>query len=127
MWGGPVATAKPETPGPRCLINCGRYNLEASIGLSTLTDAELSLLVKLVESGRLRATPDAVPDTETEIDGVVQAAGGRTMSGETEAASTGPEQAPAARTMPAVRREGVIAIGAAALGVLAPGALRSIG
>jgi len=45
---------------------------EASIDLSTLTNAELALLVKLVESGRLRATPDTVPANETEIEGVVQ-------------------------------------------------------
>jgi hypothetical protein len=44
-------------------------NREASIDLSTLTDAELALLVKLVESGRLRPTPETV--AVAEIDGEV--------------------------------------------------------
>jgi hypothetical protein len=39
---------------------------QASIDLSALTDGELALLLKLVESGRLRAAPDAVPGTEIE-------------------------------------------------------------
>lgn len=45
---------------------------KTSIDLTTLTSAELALLVKLVESGRLRATPDAVPDTEVDIEGAVK-------------------------------------------------------
>jgi hypothetical protein len=39
---------------------------QASIDLSALTDGELALLVKLAESGRLRAAPDVVPGTEIE-------------------------------------------------------------
>jgi hypothetical protein len=39
---------------------------QASIDLSALTDSELALLLKLVESGRLRAAPDVVPGTEIE-------------------------------------------------------------
>jgi hypothetical protein len=45
---------------------------KAHIDLTLLTNAELALLVKLVDSGRMRATPDAVSTSETEIEGVVQ-------------------------------------------------------
>jgi hypothetical protein len=44
---------------------------QAHIDLTALTNAELALLVKLVESGRLRPVPDAEPTSE--IDGEVQA------------------------------------------------------
>jgi hypothetical protein len=37
---------------------------EASVDLSALTDAELALLLKLADSGRLRPAPDAQPDNE---------------------------------------------------------------
>jgi hypothetical protein len=45
---------------------------EASIDLSALSGSELGILLRLIESGRLRPTPDALPPAEAEIEGVVQ-------------------------------------------------------
>jgi hypothetical protein len=47
---------------------------QASIDLSALTDAELALLLKLADSGRLRPAPDA--QTDDEIEGEVHPMGG---------------------------------------------------
>jgi hypothetical protein len=49
---------------------------KARIDLSMLTDAELALLVKLAESGRLRASAPEPAPSAAEIDGVVATVGG---------------------------------------------------
>jgi hypothetical protein len=48
---------------------------KAEIDLRMLSDPELAVLAKLVESGRLRAASDAQPDNE--IEGAVQELGSR--------------------------------------------------
>jgi hypothetical protein len=42
---------------------------QASIDLSTLSTDELALMLKLVESGRLKAVPDQSPDAPSQIEG----------------------------------------------------------
>jgi hypothetical protein len=53
---GKVREQKPEEQG------------QASIDLSQLSSAELAIMVRLVESGRLRAAPDAPGDAPAVID-----------------------------------------------------------
>jgi len=49
---------------------------EPQIDLSQLTGEELKLLTELVASGRLQSVPNAVKESETEIEGAVQVVDG---------------------------------------------------